>query len=249
MERLTLATSSGLPLALLAFHVLNGTIALVAGSVAIVARKGSVWHRRSGLVFVATMIAMGLTGVGIALYEGKTDVAAGALTAYLVFTAWTAIRPLAEGARRIDIALMLLAWIFAIGTWIEAVETLGMPGMKRDGVPAGIQFFFAIVITCAALGDVRLIRDGGITGTRRLARHLWRMSFGLWIATGSFIAQLVRMPFMPDWMRSIPVILVLAAGPLVLLVYWMWRVRLRQNLKGLMISVRASRAEPVSSRV
>ena len=248
MERLTLATSSGWPFALLVFHVLAATIALAAGSVAIVARKGSVWHRRSGVVFVYMMIAMGLAGVGIAVYEGKTDVAAGALTAYLVFTAWTAIRPLAEGARRIDIALMLLAWIFAIGTWIEAVETLGMPGMKRDGVPAGMQFFFAIVITCAAVGDVRLIR-GGITGTRRLARHLWRMSFGLWIATGSFIAQLVRMPFMPDWMRSIPVILVLAAGPLVLLVYWMWRVRLRQNLKGLMLSIRTASPGAASSGV
>jgi uncharacterized membrane protein len=249
MERLTLATSTGLPFAVLVFHVLAGTMALATGSVAIVARKGSVWHRRSGMVFVYMMIAMGLTGVGISLYEGKTDVAAGALTAYLVFTAWTAIRPLADGGRRIDIALMFLAWIFAIGTWIEAVETLGLPGMHRDGVPAGMQFFFAIVITCAAIGDVRLIRDGGITGTRRLARHLWRMSFGLWIATGSFIAQLVRMPFMPDWMRSIPVILVLAAGPLVLLVYWMWRVRLRQNVKGLMLSIRPSSGAAASSGV
>jgi uncharacterized membrane protein len=249
MERLTLASSTGLPFAVLVFHVLAGTIALATGSVAIVARKGSLWHRRSGIVFVHAMIAMGLAGVGIAVYEGKTDVAAGALTAYLVFTAWTAIRPLAEGGRRIDIALMLLAWFFAIGTWIEAVETLGLPGMHRDGVPAGIQFFFAFVLTCAAIGDVRLIRDGGITGTRRLARHLWRMSFGLWIATGSFIAQLVRMPFMPDWMRSIPVILVLAAGPLVLLVYWMWRVRLRQNLKGLMLSIRTSGGAAASSGV
>lgn len=249
MERLTLATSAGLPFAVLAFHVLAGTIALAAGSVAIVARKGSAWHRRSGIVFVYAMIAMGLTGVGISVYEGNTTVLAGAITAYLVFTAWTAIRPLAEGGRRVDIALMLLAWLFAIGTWMEAIETLGMPGMHRDGVPAGMQFFFAIVLTFAAIGDLRLIRDGGITGTRRLARHLWRMSFGLWIATGSFIAQFVRMTFVPDWMRSIPVILVLAAGPLVLLVYWMWRVRLRQNLKGLMISVKASSSAAVSSRV
>lgn len=234
MERLTLASSTGLPFAVLAFHVLTGTVALVSGTVAIVARKGSDWHRRSGIVFVYMMIAMGLSGAGIAVYEGKTDVAAGALTAYLVFTAWTAIRPLSEGGRRIDVALMLLAWIFAIGTWIEAIETLSLPGRHRDGVPAGIQFFFATVLTCAAIGDVRLIRDGGIAGTRRLARHLWRMSFGLWIATGSFMAQFVRMTFVPDWMRSLPVILVLAAGPLVLLVYWMWRVRLRQNLRGIM---------------
>jgi hypothetical protein len=29
-------------------------------------------------------------------------------------------------------------------------------------------------------------------------------------------------------------VVLLAAGPLVLLVYWMWRIRLKQNLRGLM---------------
>ena len=236
-DRLTLAAATGLPFAILAFHVAMGTVGLVSGSVAIVAPKGSMWHRRSGQVFVWSMIAMGLTGVGIAVFEGKTDVAAGALTAYLVFTAWTAIRPLqGAGGQRINIALMLLAWLFAVGAFIEGFEVLQMPGMKKEGVPAFMTFFFATVLTCAAIGDMRVIKDGGITGTRRLARHLWRMCFGLFIATGSFVAQLVRMPFMPDWTRSVPIILALAMGPLVLMLYWMWRVRLRQNLRGLTIA-------------
>jgi hypothetical protein len=42
------------------------------------------------------------------------------------------------------------------------------------------------------------------------------------------------MTFMPAWTKSLTFILVLAAGPLVVLLYWMWRVRLRQNLRGLM---------------
>lgn len=56
-----------------------------------------------------------------------------------------------------------------------------------------------------------MIRAGGIRGTRRLARHLWRMCFGLFIASGSFVAQLVMMKFMPAWMHSVPVIVVRAA--------------------------------------
>jgi hypothetical protein len=60
------------------------------------------------------------------------------------------------------------------------------------------------------------------------------MCFGLFIATGSFVGQLASMKFLPDPFRSVPVIVVLAAGPLVVLVYWMWRVRLRRNLRGLM---------------
>ena len=233
-DRLTLATSTGLPFIALAFHVSMGVTALIAGSVAIAIRKGSMWHRRSGRVFVWAMIAMGFTAVGISVYEGKEGVAGGAVTAYLVFTAFTAVRPLREGGRRVDIALMVLAFAFAAAGYNQAFTALGRTGNQIEGVPAGMMFFMTTIILLAAIGDARMIRAGGIQGTRRLARHFWRMCYGLFIATGSFVSQLVRMTFMPDWMRSVPVILVLAAGPLVVLVYWMWRVRLRQNLRGLM---------------
>jgi uncharacterized membrane protein len=233
-DRLTLATSTGLPFLSLAFHVGTGVIALVAGYVAIAARKGGTWHRRSGVVFVYTMIAMGLAAVGIAVYEGKEDVAGGAFTAYLIFTSWTTVKPLRGAGRGANIALMVVALLFAAGAFARGFTAVGRPGHQIGGVPAGMMFFLATVALLAALGDARLMRAGGIQGTRRLARHLWRMCFGLFIASGSFVAQLVQMPFMPSWMRSVPVIVVLAAAPLVVLLYWMWRVRLKQNLRGLM---------------
>jgi hypothetical protein len=37
-----------------------------------------------------------------------------------------------------------------------------------------------------AAGDIRMLTRGGIAGRERITRHLWRMSFGLYIATGSF---------------------------------------------------------------
>lgn len=43
------------------------------------------------------------------------------------------------------------------------------------------------------------------------------------------------MKFIPEPIRFVPLILALAVGPLVLLLYWMWRVRVRHNLRGLMI--------------
>ena len=232
-DRLTLAASTGLPFLALAFHATAGTVALVSGCVAIATRKGAPWHRRSGRVFVVAMLAMGLTAVGISVYERKTDIGSGALAAYLVFTGWTSISPLAGAGRRVDVALMLLAGILAAGGFAEAFTVLGLPGRQREGVPAGMHFFLSTIILLAAIGDARMIRGGSLQGARRLARHLWRMCFGLFIATGSFIAQLVRMTFMPSWTRSLTVILILAAGPLVVLLYWMWRVRLRKNLRGL----------------
>lgn len=233
INRLTLLTSTGLPFLALAFHVTAGTVGLVAGSIAIASRKGGTWHRRSGQVFVLAMIAMGLSAVGIALYEHKASAFSGALAVYLVFTGWTTVRQNPAMGRRADIALMLVAFFFAAAGFAQGFKALGRPGHQIEGVPAGMQFFLATIILLAAIGDVRVIRGGALRGARRLARHLWRLCFGLFIATGSFVAQLVKMSFMPAWTRSLAVILLLAAGPLVVLLYWMWRVRLRQNLRGL----------------
>ena len=232
--RLTLATSSGWPFLLLAFHVVMGVTGLISGLIAIVARKGGSWHRQSGVVFVYSMIAMGLTGVAIAVYEGKNDVAGGALASYLVFTAWITLKPLPGGGRRVDIALMALAFMFGFNALESGYTALGRPGNHINGVPAGMFFFLGTITMLAAIGDARMIRAGGIQGSRRIARHLWRMCFGLFIATGSFAGQLVMMKFMPPAFRSMAVILFLAAGPLVVLLYWMWRVRFRHNLRGLM---------------
>lgn len=241
-DRLTLATATGLPLLSLAFHVATGVVALAAGYVAIAARKGGTLHRRSGVVFVCTMIAMGLAAVGISIYEGKDDVASGALTAYLVFTALTTVKPVRGVGRRAQIGLMLLAFAFAAGGFARAFTALDRPGNHIEGVPAGMMFFMSSIVLLAAIGDARMIMAGGIQGTRRLARHLWRMCFALFIASGSFVSQLVMMKFMPEWMRSVPVIVAVAAAPLVVLLYWMWRVRLRQNLRGLMT------AKPIEAR-
>ena len=232
-EELALATSTGLPLASLVFHVAMGVAALVGGFIAIGAGKGGSWHRRGGIVFVYTMIATGLTAAGISVYEGKSP-GGGLVTAYFVFTAWTTIRPLPRGGRRVDIGLMLFAFVFAALGYLGAFTALGRPGNRLDGVPAGMLFFMSSVNLFAAIGDLKMIRAHGIQGSRRIARHLWRMCFGLFIAMGSFVAQLFTMKYIPDALRSLPVILVLSAGPLVVLVYWLWRIRLRHNLRGLM---------------
>jgi uncharacterized membrane protein len=232
-DRLTLATSTGLSLLSLSFHVAMGVTALASGVIAIAARKGGAWHRRAGRVFVYTMIATGITAAAISAYEGKA-ISGGLFTAYFVFTAFTAVRPLPGLGRGVDIAFMGLAFVWAGGTYLSAITALGNPGNRLNGVPAGMFFFLGTMVLLAAIGDARMIWDGGIQGTRRLARHLWRMCFGLFIASGSFIAQLAGLKFLPAPLRGMTAILILGGGPLVVLLYWMWRVRLRQNLRGLL---------------
>jgi hypothetical protein len=229
-DRLSLATSTGLSLLSLSLHVGAGVIALAAGLLALTVRKGSPWHRRSGLLFTVTMIATGVTAAAISAYEGKS-IAGGAFTAYFVFTAFTAVRALPTVGRKTEIAFMILAFTFSALTYRQAFTALARPRHSLNGVPAGMLFFLGTVMLLASIGDLRMILAGGIEGTRRIARHLWRMCFALFIASGSFSAQLVKM--MPPQFNSMPVILLLGGGPLVVLLYWMWRIRLRRNLRGL----------------
>lgn len=228
-DRVTLATSTGLPFLLLAFHVATGIVALAAGFIAVAVRKGGRGHRRSGIIFVYAMIATGLSAAGVALYEGKT--AGGVVIVYFVFTAWTAVKPLSRGGRAVDLAFLVMAAALAAEGYARGYTALGRPGNQIGGVPAGMMFFMSTILLLGALGDARMIRAGGLRGTRRLARHLWRMCFGLFIASGSFF--LGQMQVIPEPVRILPLLLALGVSPLLILLYWMWRVRIRQSLRGL----------------
>jgi hypothetical protein len=233
MDRVTFLTSSGIVWLALAVHFAGGLVSIVAGAVALSATKGSRLHKRSGLVFTWAMVVLGLTAAAIGTYEGiPSQVFAGLLAAYLVFTAMTTVKPLPGIGRRVNVVLMVLAFAYALASlyggvteWIDpTVEVVGRPRV----VPPLV---IGIVILLAAIGDLRAIRAGGLQGSRRLARHLWRMCFGLFIATGSFF--LGQMKFIPQPVRIVPLLLVIAFAPVLFLFYWLWRVRVRGRLGGI----------------
>jgi hypothetical protein len=236
MDRVTFATASGVALAALAVHFGGGLVSIIAGTIALSVAKGGRLHKQSGLIFTWAMVVLGLTAAGIGLYEKiPSQVFAGLFAAYLVFSAMTAVKPLPGIGRRVDIALMVLAFASAVAglyggvtEWLDpTVEVVGRPRV----VPPLV---IGTVILLAAIGDLRAIRAGGLRGSRRLARHLWRMCFGLFIATGSFF--LGQMNFVPAPMRIVPLLLVLAFAPILFLVYWMWRVRIRGRLGGIVVA-------------
>ena len=230
----TLATATGPIWLSLLVHVLGGAIALVSGFVAIVVAKGGRWHRRAGLAFVVSMIVMGAFGTVVGTYEMKMTGVGGVLSAYLVFTGLTTVRPLASVGRPQHIALMIVALLIALFELTVGSIALGMPRGMINGVPGGMILFIGTIALLAGIGDWRMLRAGGIQGTRKLARHLWRMCFALFIASGSFF--LGQMKFVPEPLRVLPLLAALGVGPLFVLLYWMWRVRIRHSLRGLTMS-------------
>jgi cobalamin synthase len=99
----------------------------------------------------------------------------------------------------------------------------------KDGIPAGMYFFLGSVALLSAAGDVRMLVRGGLFGVHRIARHLWRMCFSLFIATGSFF--LGQQQVFPRWLRKTNVLFLPAILPLILLIFWLFRVLLTNAYK------------------
>ena len=215
-----------------AVHILAGALGLLSGFVALYAVKGATLHRRSGRLFVYVMLTLAITGAVIAaLKGGEGSVIAGVMTCYLVITGLSTVRRPAGWSPRLDVGLMLLALGVGLTSVTLGFETLASPTGRRDGLPPFPFFMFGVVGLLAGAGDVRMIRSGGIRGPSRLARHLWRMSWALWIATSSFFlgqAQVIPKPIRIPALLALPVLAVL-----VTMLYWLWRVRIRRSFRGI----------------
>lgn len=232
-SHVTLATSTGALWLMLLIHVMGGAVAIVAGFAAVVVAKGGQWHRRTGNAFVVAMLVMATFGAVVGLYEMRMTFVGAILSAYLAYTGFTTVRPFAGGGRRQHVALMVVAVLVALFELMMGVRAWGMPRHAINGVPAAMILFMGTIALLAGVGDWRMIRAGGIQGTRKVARHLWRMCFALFIASGSFF--LGQMRVMPQPMRKLPLMMALGLAPLFVLLYWMWRVRLRRSLRGMIV--------------
>ena len=233
MNHLTIATSSGIVWLTLVTHFGAALLALLAGTIALAVAKGGRLHKQSGLVFTWAMITTGILASVLSAYEGKS-VVGGLFVCYLVFTATTTVKPLPRAGRGVAVGLMIFAFATAVAMYMQGLVVWQKPHHMLAGVPAGMIFFLGTVSLLAAIGDLRMILEGGLRGTRRLARHLWRMCFGLFVATGSFFIG--QMNFIPAPIRVVPLLFVLGVAPLFILLYWMWRVRLRRSISGLTLA-------------
>jgi uncharacterized membrane protein len=210
---------------LLAFHITAGSLAIISGFIAIFALKGGRLHRQSGNVFVYSMLALGVTGAVIAAVRSQpANVVGGSLAAYMVGTGVLTLRRREQTFYWVDAAAMALALGIGYFSLTIGLRVLHSTSGKIDGVSPAPLFVFAGVTLLAALGDLRMILVRGLQGRHRLVRHLWRMSFALFIATGSFFIGQAKV--IPKPIRIFPVLITLAVLPLLLLIYWLVRVSL-----------------------
>jgi hypothetical protein len=209
-------------------HIVAGALGIVSGTVALFAAKGANLHRKSGMLFVFSMVAMAITASVVAVSVGRS-VLEGLLPAYFVITGLTTVRPPSAGARRLDIGAMAVALGVGLANLAFGFDLLASGVRVVNGVPVPMIVFLGAVALLSALGDARQIRSGGLRGARRIARHLWRLCFALWIATGSFF--LGQADKVPASLRHMALLMPLAMAPLFVMAYWLWHVRFKKTFR------------------
>ena len=218
-------------LPILVFHICAGVLGILSGAGAMSFRKGSRRHRLAGNAFFVAMLAMGSSAAFLGLLKHQMGNAYGGLFAcYLVTTAWLTARRREGETSVFDWGALVVPLAFGVLTLMGGIEAAKSPKGSLNGVPAGMLFFMGSVALLAAAGDIRMLARGGLFGAKRLVRHLWRMCFGLFIATGSFF--LGQPQVFPAWLRKTNVLFVPAILPLILMIFWLIRVRFTNAYKG-----------------
>lgn len=201
---------------ILVLHVCGGVVGVLSGAAAMMFRKGARRHRVAGNVFFVAMVVMGTS----AAYLG--NVVGGLLVCYLVGTAWSTARRREGETSIFDWA----AFVFALGVggllMVHVVRLATGAVAPKPGVPVGMIFFLGFVAVLAAAGDLRIL-VWGVSVRQRIVRHLWRMCFSFFIATGSFF--LGQQQVFPKAWRGAAVWFVPALLPLVAMIYWAIRIR------------------------
>ncbi len=215
---------------LLPLHIIAGTLGMLSGFVAVFLLKGSRRHGIAGNVFVIAMLALSASGVYLAIMKSQPgNILGGTLTFYLVATAWlTARRRDGEPGIFDWGALLVVLAVGATQVTYGLEAAISQTGLKF-GYPPWPYFFMGSVALLAATGDVRMLVRRGISGTQRIARHLWRMCFALFVAASSIF--LARQQIFPAFMRKTGTLFFLSFLPLVLMIFWLIRVRFTNAYK------------------
>lgn len=216
--------NSWLHLGIMWIHIAGGILALVGGAAAVAARKGGPLHARAGSLFFASMLVLGVTASILEPFRSPPgSPIGGIMVCYFVATSWVAARRRDGTTGRFEI----LACAAVLG--MAALMVWG--GLTGSTTPAGAGPVFALGGICllAGLLDLNAILRAKLTPVQRISRHLWRMCFAFFIATGSFF--LGQQDVLPQAVRGSPVLFVLAFAPFAVMAFWLVRLRIGKRLR------------------
>ncbi len=168
---------------LIYLHAALGGVALFAGLVSLIAKKGMLVHKRAGITFFYSMMLSGLIAMLVATLPGHRNAflfAIGIFSLYFVLTGYRAIN-----FKKKDVNLKADHWI----SWImilTSVLMIFLPILVSQSINI-ILVVFALVGLWFAIRDLMLYRKPSELKSKWLAQHLSKMLGGYISATTAFV--------------------------------------------------------------
>ena len=211
--------------ALILLHVATGALAVAAGAVALLARKGGGLHVAAGRGFAVSMAVSSLSGAALGLLDYERfyiTFHAGLLTLCLIAGGWMT-------ARQKDARLGAAGAAVGLVNLANAAGLAGLGALAAEtaqgtylGFAAGDYVFLAGMAAIAVIGDASLLLRARLSRRHRIARHLWRMCLGFFIAAGSAFTGPGAKVF-PEALRQSGLLSAPELAIIVLMAFWLVR--------------------------
>ena len=212
--------------ALLWAHIAGGAIGMITGVVALAVRKGQRVHRAAGSVFFMAMFVAYAIGAGVAPFLDtgqRPNLVAGIMALYLLVSGAVAARRRDAKAGAPEVIGLIVALSITAAGLILMRMGAASPSGTVDGSPPQAFLLFTIAGAFAAAGELNFLVRRQLSNVSRIARHVWRMCFSLFIASGSFF--LGQPQVFPKALQGSILLLVLALSPLPVMLFWLGKVR------------------------
>jgi hypothetical protein len=183
-------------------------------------------------VFFWVMLVCYIVAAGVApfLDDGqRPNTIAGVMALYLLLSGRAAARKPEIKAGIFQVAGLVVALTIAVAGALFMKMGAESPTGTIDGSPPEAFVVFMAAGLFAAAGEIHVLVRKALSGPARIARHLWRMCFSLFIASGSFFLGQIQV--MPQWMRESAIPYVAALAPLAAMLMWLVLVRIPKRGK------------------
>lgn len=214
-------------------HVGAGVVAVAAGAGALLWRKGGRRHVTAGRVFLGTMLFSAGAGALLGLSDADAyyiTFHAGVLATTLIISGALSARAHAGSFGVPSIIPTIIPTIIIGGVNLANAAALLFAGVVATGQPefllfgfhAEDYFFLSAMAILAVIGDATLWFRRPLPERHRIARHLWRMGLGFFIAAGSAFtgpgAKVFPQEIRESGILSAPEFIILA-----LIIFWLAR--------------------------
>lgn len=217
---------------LLLVHVAAGIVGLITALIAASNRKGSLWHRRIGMVFFWSMFTIGVTAIPVTFYRPNPFLFFIALFSfYMAFAGFRRGRTM-YSPKFIDLVVaiaMIVVALVMIGYGVTMV--FGGSGLGWALIAfGGLGLAFGLVDTL----DTRRSR----THAEKVQVHLSRMLGGTIATITAVLVQQVTPLVQSEWAQ-----IALWLGPTIILtpLIVVWQMRIQQTGKYRLLPVRTQK--------